>query len=228
MSFRASLALVTAIVALASLALQFALTLDRMTGEGATALEATWRYLSYFTILTNCLVATVALAMARKPDSALAGPRARLTAVSAIVLVAIVYSAALRHTWNPQGWQLVADHGLHDASPLLFLASWFAFPHGMLRWRDTVVAITVPIAYCVYALVRGAFDGWYAYWFLDPSVLSLFELARNILVITAVFLVIAGILVGFDRLMGRRRSAPRVAAVPVSSPSPGTTSHTGS
>ena len=207
MSFRTSLALVTAIVASASLALQFALTFERMTGEGATAFEATWRYFGYFTILTNCLVAAVSFAMALKPGSALAGPRARLTALCAIALVAIVYSAALRHTWNPQGWQLVADHGLHDASPLLFLATWLAFPHGILRWRDTLVAIVAPIAYCVYALVRGALDGWYAYWFLDPSTLGLVELARNILVITAVFLVIAGVVVALDRWLGARRPA---------------------
>ena len=52
---------------------------------------------------------------------------------------------------------------------------------------------------------RGAMDGWYAYWFLDPSKSSLPELARNIVAMLAVLSVIGLGFVGVDRLLARRR-----------------------
>src|SRR5512140_2089681 len=98
-------ALLAALVAWASLALQFGLLIDHPNMAGASIAVVVWRFLGYFTILTNVGVAIVATAMALRPDTTLAGPRARLATAVAIALVGLVYSLALRAIWNPTGWQ---------------------------------------------------------------------------------------------------------------------------
>lgn len=196
---------VTALVAWGALALQLVLIMRTMTGAGATTAEAIWRFLGYFTVLTNLLVAVVASAMALKPHSRLASPPVRLAAAAAIVLVGAVYSVALRALWSPVGLQAVADHALHDATPLLFAVTWLAAPHPRLRWRAALWATPWPLTYAAYALVRGAADGWYAYWFLDPSKLSPGQMATNVVLLTAVTVAIALLLVALDRALGRSR-----------------------
>jgi hypothetical protein len=193
----AGLAALTAWVALG---LQFSLTAKLMAGDGLSA--AIWRYLGFFTILTNLGVAIVASCMVLKP--AWAGARVRLATAASIAFVGVVYSVKLRATWSPTGWQAVADHALHDATPVLFLIVWALAEHGALKWRDALWAMAPPAAYCGYALIRGAADGWYAYWFLDPGKLSVVQMAGSIVLLLAAFLAIATTLIAADRWLARR------------------------
>ena len=208
MTLRTALATLAALVAWAALALQLGLIVEKMTAEGATTVQAVWRFLGFFTILTNAAVAVVASAMALRPDGGLAGPRTRLATAAAILFVGIVYSVALRAIWRPTGWQAVADHALHDATPPLFLLAWLFAGHGALRWSDALRATIAPLAYCLYALARGAVDGWYAYWFLNPATLGAARLAANTLLLLAAFLPLALGLVALDRRLARR-TVPR-------------------
>ena len=41
-----------------------------------------------------------------------------------IAIVGIGYSLLLRHTWDPEGLQKVADILLHDAVPVMFVGCW--------------------------------------------------------------------------------------------------------
>jgi hypothetical protein len=198
------IAALTALVALAAVGLQFGLTHDLMKAQGASFGAAAWRFFGYFTIISNCIVVIVAGAMASRPSSILAGPRARLAAATAIGLVGITYSIALRGVWTPTGWQAVADHALHDATPPLFLLAWFLSHHGALRWRDCVWALPIPGAYCIYALARGALDGWYAYWFLNPAALGTVRLIANAALLLVGFLLFALVLIAIDRWIARR------------------------
>lgn len=209
MSIRLLAALAAAAVAWFALALQAGLIVDRMTGEGASVAAALWRFFGFFTILTNCAVAIVATAMAFFPQGRLAGPRLRLTVVASILLVGVVYSLALRAIWNPTGWQAVADHALHDVTPPLFLVAWLVSSHGGLGWRDALVAVSAPLGYCVYAFARGAADGWYAYWFLDPTRLGALEMVRNIVLLAVLFWGFALVLVAIDRWIAGRREVRR-------------------
>lgn len=207
MTLKTAAALLAGLTAWSILGLQLALTLQTMAAEGFAA--GLWRYLGFFTILTNLGVAVVASLMVVKPN--LAGPRVRLATASSILFVAVVYSVALRGVWTPTGWQAVADHGLHDASPLLFLIAWLLAGHGALKWRDALWAMAPPLAYCLYALARGAADGWYAYWFLDPHALGPLKLAGSIAVLAAAVLVIALALTAVDRWLARRGLGERRA-----------------
>lgn len=204
-------AILAALTAWASLALQFGLLANHPSMAEASYAAVLWRFLGYFTILTNTAVALVATAMALRPHTALASPRARLATAVAIALVGLVYSLALRAVWNPTGWQAVADHALHDVTPPLFLLAWALSSHGELAWRDALHAILPPFAYCLYAFVRGAADGWYAYWFLNPEALGPAGLAVSIAVLLSAFLLVALSLIGLDRWLARRDAAPGVS-----------------
>ena len=186
-----------------ALVLQLVLIVHLLTAQGHGPVFALWRFVGYFTILTNVGVAIVASFMALRPASRFAGPRARLIAATAIVVVGVVYSVALRHAWQPKGWQMVTDHALHDVTPLLFLLAWLLFPHGGVRWRDGLWATVPAFAYCAYSFSRGAVDGWYPYYFLDPTQLPLVFLLSSIALLFFAFLAAGLLLTGVDRAMGR-------------------------
>ena len=192
-------AIIAALVGWAGLALQYVIFAERV-GLGL----ATWRYVGFFTVLSNIGIAAIATGIALGRRNRLTGPRARLMGLTAIVTVGFVYSLLLRSMWNPQGWQKVADAGLHDVTPILFALLWAVSAHGGLRWRDVVWALAGPALYLAYALGRGAVDGWYPYYFLDPNTQGPGALLLSIVGVIAVFAVVAATAVAVDRRMGRR------------------------
>lgn len=204
MSVRSILSALTALIAASAVLLQADLFVARMTAEGAPVGDALWRLVGYFTILSNTALAIVCGALALPSARHLIGPRGMLSMATAILLVGIGYSVALRDVWNPQGWQAVADHALHDVTPLLFLAIWSLSPHGALGWRDALGAIAAPVAFCLYAFARGAFDGWYPYWFIDAKLLSAWQVAGNIVWLLVFTALIALSLIAGDRMLARR------------------------
>jgi hypothetical protein len=197
-----AIAALAALVGWAGLALQLILIVENL-GPGL----GTWRFFGFFTILTNIGAAAVATAVAIGRQSGLAGARARLMAATSILMVGFVYSVALRALWNPAGAQRLADVALHDATPLLWVMLWLLAPHPRLAWREILWALLPPVLYVVYALARGAADGWYAYWFLNPAEQSAGELLTSVILLLFAFLCAAAVLVTADRALGRK-SAP--------------------
>ena len=193
---------IAALAGWAGLSLQLVL-ITRNLGLGL----GLWRFFGFFTILTNIGAAGVATAIAAGRTRGLAGARARLMAATSIVAVGIVYSVALRATWNPTGLQKIVDVALHDASPLLWLLQWRSAPHPRLAWREIGWALLPPAAYCLYALTRGAADGWYAYWFLDPARQSVGELTFSIAIMLLGFSALAAAFVAVDRWLGRKNDS---------------------
>ena len=199
-----TLAALAAIVGWAGLALQFWLIVRAMG-----LADGTWRFLAFFTLLANLGTAVVATAIAAGSTGALARPRARYVAATSIALVGLIYSIWLRTTWDPQGLQKLADHALHDAVPVLFLGAWVASLHEQLKWRDIGWALLPPALYAVYALARGAADGFYAYWFLNPAAQSPGEMAVSIAILLAVVAVIAGVLNTIDHWIDDVKDEPQ-------------------
>jgi hypothetical protein len=191
------LAAVAALVGWAALVLQLALIMRNL----GPALGA-WRYVGFFTVLSNIGVASIATAVALGWDNRLTSAKARLAGLTAIVTVGFVYSVLLRSLWHPTGWQKVADAGLHDATPILFAVLWRAMPHGALQWRDIGIALAGPALYLGYALARGSVDGWYPYYFIDPTTQSLASLLGSIAGVIAVFGAVAALAVAIDRRLG--------------------------
>lgn len=194
---RKALAWLTAIGGWASLGLQFAIIMEAMAFA-----PALWRFLGFFTVGTNLLVAVMATRLALGRTSGFSGAGARMAITAAILLVGIAYWFLLAPFWTPTGWQLVADIGLHTVQPVLAAALWLTLRDGSLGWRDVPKAAVWPATYAVYALARGAGDGWYAYWFLNPRDQSLLELLVSIAGLSLLVMGIGAVLVAIDR--GRR------------------------
>jgi hypothetical protein len=187
-----------------ALGLQFVLIIGTTTAGGGTIGGAVLNFFSFFTILGNTIVAAVLtrVALGRTPGASTLG-----AATLYIAVVGITYSVALRHVWNPQGWQMVADRLLHDLVPVLAVLFWLLLaPKGRLAFRDILPWLAFPVAYLGYCLLRGAVDGWYPYYFIDAGKLGYAVMARNALIVTALFGLLALLLVALDRLLGRRPS----------------------
>jgi len=165
-----------AAVAWFALVLQL-LVMVHQAAPGATV-YAVVNYFSFFTILTNLLVALCTTFPLLAPRSTVGRFFLRPSIQSAtavyIAVVGITYSLLLRHLWNPQGMEKVADVLLHDVVPVLYVAFWvFLVPKFRLRWSDAVRWLGYPLVYMGYTLVRGYISHWYPYYFIDVDTIGL-------------------------------------------------------
>jgi len=187
-----------------ALALQYTLTI---TKPDAPFLEATVCYFSFFTILTNILVA-LALTLPWLEPQSRAGqffdrPSVRTAILAYIIIVAVIYHYLLAKLWNPQGWQLLADTVEHVVTPALYVIDWVLFvPKGTVRWKSAVVWLGYPLVYAAYSLIHGAVTGFYPYPFINVSNLGYDKVLINMAVLVLVFLGLGLALIGIDRRMG--------------------------
>ncbi len=165
----------TAAVAWSAIVLQLVLVI-----AGGTVLDQTdppalgtrlVRFVSYFTILSNLLVALTTTSLALGQD---AYPRwwrvLRLNAVVCITVTGLVHWFLLRPLLHLSGADWVADKLLHVLVPLLAAAGWVAFgPRRRVEAGLLLPSLAFPVGWLVYTLVRGAVVDWYPYPFLDVS-----------------------------------------------------------
>jgi hypothetical protein len=205
-------ATVTAALGWFALTLQCYLTVTLSIANGKTELAGFITFFSYFTVLTNLLVAVALSFSTWAPRTRWGAFFSRATVQSGtavyIAIVGIVYSLLLRHIWDPQGLQKIADVLLHDLIPLLYVAYWVIFVAKIsLRWKDALWWLIYPAAYFTYTLLRGAAVGWYPYPFLDAQVLGYSRVSVNAVTLLAVFLMLGLIVIAIGRWMGRKEGA---------------------
>ena len=201
-----------AVIALTSwfaLILQFYIMLENAPANNIPLATTIINYFSFFTILTNILVALTCTVPLLLPSSNAGKFFSRYSTQSGVALfiliVGAIYSIALRHIWSPQGWQKVADMLLHDVVPVLFILFWFIFvPKGVLQWKDAFPWLIYPFVYLIYSLIRGAFTDRYPYYFIDAKTLGYSKAFLNIAGISVAFLAAALLLIGINRLLARR------------------------
>ena len=172
--------------------------------DGASLLPGLVNFFSFFTVLTNTLVAVVLThAWVQRPTAAsrfFLGPVVSSGIAVSIVVVSLAYSLLLRHMWQPAGVQFVADELLHDVMPLVFVAYWWwCVPKGALRIRHIGLWVLYPIVYFGYILLRGHLLGVYPYPFVDVDKLGYALTIMNASGILAGFIAVAVIVVGLDR-----------------------------
>jgi hypothetical protein len=181
-----------------ALVLQLYLMLAQSPARAAAMAGTVITYFSFFTILTNILVALVftATVLSSRTGGAAAGwrqflcrPSVQAAIAGYIAIVGIVYRLLLRQLWNPQGAQWVADVILHDVIPVGYVLYWLLFaPKNGLRWKDAVAGLIYPGVYLLYVLARGAVSGLYPYPFVDVNVLGYAGVLARAAVLLLVFL----------------------------------------
>lgn len=197
-----------------SLGLQFYLTATLSIERGLGLWVGTARYFGYFTILTNILVAlafTVPLVQPRsRAGRFFSHPNVRSAIAVYITVVGVAYSLLLRHVWNPEGWQLLADRMLHDVSPVMYVVFWVLFvPKSTLRWRNLPAWLIYPLGYLIAALIRGAIFKWYPYPFLEVDKLRYPQVFLNVVMLFIGFCVVGAVFISIARLTQRRATLVR-------------------
>jgi len=172
------------------------------------SLSSTIDYLSYFTILSNILVATILTSAALAPQSAigrlLARPGVALAAAVYISVTGLTYFLILSSLYDLKGWVLFFDRLLHYVMPPAYVIFWLAFvPKGELRLSAAVWGLIPPIAYAVYTFVHGPWTGFYPYPFVDVPKIGVWHTARNVLEFVVFFYVMGIFYVALDRLIAR-------------------------
>jgi hypothetical protein len=189
-----------------ALILQFRLLLGVNANNGIGPGESLIRFFSYFTILTNTLAASVLTsAMLGHTRTFLSRPKVQTAVAVYITIVASVYFLILRHLWQPQGPQWLADTLLHYAMPALYVGFWFAFVRkNGIEWRDSLVWLVFPLVYLCAVLARGLPSKFYPYPFLDANQLNYLEIARNSAGICLAFVAASLVFIAVARTLARR------------------------
>ncbi|SEC82696.1 hypothetical protein SAMN04490185_2171 [Pseudomonas frederiksbergensis] len=201
---------VAAVLGWAGLGIQLYLIFySRWTLE-ASLLGGLVSFFSYFTVLTNTLVATVLTCELTSRESAarrwFLQPWVSSGIAVSIAVVGLAYNVLLRHLWHPQGWQWLADELMHDVMPLLFLAYWWCcVPKGALRLRHIAAWAIYPVVYFAYSLWRGHLLAVYPYPFIDVEKLGYPQVFVNAGGVLVGFVVIALVLIGLDRWRAGRK-----------------------
>lgn len=162
--------------------------------------ETIVRFFSFFTILTNILVAlffTVSVFKTNKSPFNIFLKKGTLTAITAFILiVGLVYQIALRDIWNPTGLQRVVDELLHTIIPLFMLGYWSRnIKRDELRLKPIFLWLLYPVFYLIFVFVRGHFSGFYPYPFLNVSEIGYENTLLNIAIIFGTAIVILTILI---------------------------------
>ena len=146
--------------------------------------ETIIRFFSFYTILTNILVAICYTVLLVKPNSRsgifFSQPGVLTATTIYITIVGVLYNLILRQLWSPVGYQRLADELLHVVTPLLFILYWYLFaPKAGLGWKNAFPWLIYPFVYAVFVMFRGSFSGFYPYPFIDANAIGFEKVLIN-------------------------------------------------
>ncbi len=191
-------------------------------GERGLVFE-TVEYFSYFTIVSNVVVALSTALFAVDPDRRERWAGAlRMAGVVMITVTGIVYHVLLAADNDPTGVALVTDLGLHTVVPVVTVVGWVLVgPHRQFGAHTLALAMVVPLAWLGYALVREAVVGEALYPFMDVGELGGAQVALTLGAITLFALLLGFVVLAGDRWLPSRVTSGGAAERPAAaSPAP--------
>ena len=161
--------------------------------------ETIIRFFSFFTILTNILVAlyfTSKVFNLKGLVFDIFSKTASSTAITSFILiVGLVYQIVLRKIWDPKGMQMIVDELLHTIIPVYMLGYWFfTIQKENLKLKNLFYWLFYPAIYLLVVMIRGHFSHYYPYPFLNLDQIGLQKVIVNILVVIIITLLIMIIL----------------------------------
>lgn len=167
--------------------------------------ETSIRFFSFFTILTNLIVAIYFTYQALQKKSLKNEHSGMLTAITLyIAIVGLVYQVILRSTWNPIGLQKLADELLHSIIPLLTLLYWYLYENKKnLQYRLIVQWALYPLGYLFLILIRGQISNFYPYSFVNVTELGFSKVLINSCWISVLFIGLSLLLIRIGKLLNR-------------------------
>ena len=169
------------------------------------------RFLSYFTVQSNILVAITSGWLVLRPDVSSVGWRVlRLSALVGISVTGVVYFLLLRPIVDVHGADKVADVLFHYVAPLAAVVGWLLFgPRPRIDDRILGLSLIWPALYVVYSLLHGAATHWYPYPFVDVTKLGYVTMTRNAVLLLMFLLGVGFLYRWLDRLLAARWSGGR-------------------
>lgn len=129
-------------------------------------------YYSFFTVLSNIMLALSCLILTFKPNcSNLLFNVIRLNGLVGVLITMIVYNLMLRGIHRPPTVLLqFANESLHVVIPLLGLISWLIYgPFYRIQLKVIVCAFLTLLTYGVYIFMRGYYTNLYPYPFINVN-----------------------------------------------------------
>lgn len=171
-------------------------------------------YFSYFTIQTSIFTAMVLLvaggSIFSKKHSNSELVRWRISAVSASIVVGIVYNLLLRDVPPAAAdlgyeWPTVPNEILHVWAPIAVTLDWLITRTKTKVPTHSALAVTIfPLAWLAFSVIRGIATNWWPYWFINPNDPGgIGQMFTYIGAITVFFIVIGYGLVGVNRLSAK-------------------------
>lgn len=178
---------------------------NRVTPVGETIV----RFFSYFTILTNTLVALYFtsswMGIKQGGSKLFKNPGAFTSITTYITVVGLTYQILLRHTWQPTGLQLVVDELLHTIIPVLVIIFWYVYANkSKLMYKQIINWLIYPLIYLVFVLARGALSDFYPYPFIDVGNLGWVKVFANSFVLIIFFMALSATFVWIGGALNRK------------------------
>ena len=199
-------AALAAILAWSAVGLQFYVHVPGHIEFSKTTIGSIVQILSYFTILTNLVVALaysfILLGPNTKPGKFFS-QTSTLTGIAVYIgIIGFIYVLLLRGRWDVDGLMKLTDILLHTVNPILFLIFWFVFvPKQHLRWRLAIYWLMYPLVYLIYILIRGEIFDVYPYYFINVTTLGYSKVIINCFWVLLAFLSFSGIFLSISRLL---------------------------
>jgi hypothetical protein len=186
----------------------FAIVGQYFASDHGTSIASTIDYFSYFTILSNILVAATLTFAALAPESPagrfLLKPGTLLATVVYITVTGLTYYFVLAALYDLHGWELIFDRLLHYLMPPAFVLFWLAFAtKGRLDIRSAAWVLLPPLIYAAYTFIRGPLSGFYPYPFVDVPEIGIVQAFLNVLKFIVFFFVVGLFYVLVDWLIAR-------------------------
>lgn len=173
----------------------------------ASIVETLIRYFTFFTILSNILVAFVFTAEWLQSNllKFFTKSNTQVAVAVYIFVVGFVYNTILRFIWQPKGWDKVADELLHLVIPIVYILFWyFKFSKQTINYKSIFGWLLFPMIYIIVVMIRGYFSNYYPYPFLNVSDLGIKKVLYNSTYMTLFFVIVSSVFYKINNFKVRR------------------------
>lgn len=179
--------------------------------DGMGLADSLWRLTGYFTILTNSLIAISMGMIATSSKGPKVFPNHALAALTFyITTMGLIYHLLLSGGRNLSGLTLIGDLGVHYVVPALTLVWWLSFADkDEVKFGNAAIWLAWPLLYTSAALLRGRFENWYPYFFLNVDKYGLAQIGLNVLGLGLGFFIMGLLFVFLAKALNRAAAKPR-------------------